>query len=80
MFESRIIYITLLNWKTGDDELASAFNQNIAEITSGGGKYIGAVLLSDEINKVGARFVRFLATFSDLNSNVGSRMTLASQE
>jgi|SRR3989344_4236778 len=71
MLETRVIYITLPEGEANDGKLAVALNKELSQITRKGGKLRGYVLLSDYTNTVKSRFVRFLATFSDLDSDVG---------
>lgn len=71
MYETIVIGVSLTEQEKSDENLAVAFNKQVREITRRGGELKAYVLLSDYTNQVGSRFVKFMATFYNLDSDVG---------
>ena len=63
MLRTELICIALTEGKVSDENLASALNEQITALTAKNGNLRAYTLLSDYTNRVGSRFVKFVATF-----------------
>lgn len=70
MLETKVVRITLVVGNVYDDELATKLNDQLRDITKKDGELKAYTLLSDYTNKAGTRFVTFLVTFFDLDSDL----------